>query len=89
MSSQNDLSQIKKIINEIEEKSADGVYIFRGEHRSSHTKVSSTLYRDFDGIDGFNIEKIQKEMLNGAKKHTGHLPHIGDLPQRFSSNYWQ
>ena len=83
MSSQNDLSQIKKIINEIEEKSADGVYIFRGEHRSSHTKVSSTLYRDFDGGDGFNIETIQKEMLNGAKKHTGHLPHTGNLPKDF------
>ena len=28
---ENDLSQIKEIINEIEEKSADGGYIFRGE----------------------------------------------------------
>ena len=83
MSAQNDLSQIKEIINEIEGKSADGVYIFRGERRSSHTKVSSTLYRDFDGIDDFNIETIQKEMLNAAKKHTGHLPHTDELPPDF------
>ena len=82
MGIENDLSQIKEIINEIEEKSADGDYIFRGE-RQCNEKVSSTLYRDFDGIDGFNIETIQKEMLNGAKKHTGHLPHIGDLPPDF------
>ena len=57
-------------------------YIYRGE-RQCNEKVSSTLYRDFDGIDGFNIETIQKEMLNGAKKHTGHLPHTGDLPKDF------
>ena len=74
---------VEDIIRTIQDKSADGGYIFRGERRSSHTKVSSTLYRDFDGIDGFNIETIQKEMLNGAKKHTGHLPHIGDLPRDF------
>ena len=85
MSKENDLSQIKKIINEIEEKSADGDYIFRGERQNINRKVSSTLYRDFDDIDtqGFDIEVVQKEMLNGAKKHTGHLPHTGDLPPDF------
>ena len=79
---ENDLSQIKEKINEIEEKSGDGGYIFRGE-RQCNDKVSSNLYRDFDGIDGFNIEKIQKEMLNGAKKHTGHHPLTGDLPKDY------
>ena len=81
---ENDLSQIKEIINEIEEKSADGGYIFRGE-RECNEKVSSNLYRDFDGIDtkGFDIEVVQKEMLNGAKKHTGHLPLTGDLPKDY------
>ena len=81
---ENDLSQIKEIINEIEEKSADGGYIFRGE-RQCNEKVSSNLYRDFDGIEtkGFDIEVVQKEMLNGAKKHTGHLPLTGDLPKDY------
>ncbi|MYB66040.1 tetratricopeptide repeat protein [Candidatus Poribacteria bacterium] len=85
MSKENDLSQIKKIINEIEEKSADGDYIFRGERQNKNRKVSSKLYRDFDDIDtqGFDIEVVQKEMLNGAKKHTGHIPHTGDIPPDF------
>ena len=79
---ENDLSKVKEKINKIEKKSADGGYIFRGE-RQCNEKVSSTLYRDFDGIDGFNIEKIQKEMLNGAKKHTGYHPLTGDLPKDY------
>ena len=76
---------IQDIIHEIEEKSADGDYIFRGERQNIDRKVSSTLYRDFDDIDmrGFDIEVVQKEMLNGAKKHTGHLPHTGDIPPDF------
>ena len=85
MSKENELSQIKEKINEIEEKSADGDYIFRGERQNIDRKVSSTLYRDFDDIDiqKFDIEIVQKEMINGAKKHTGHLPHTGDIPPDF------
>ena len=81
---ENDLSKVKEKINKIEKKSADGGYIFRGE-RQCNEKVSSNLYRDFDvgDIDGFDIEVVQKEMLNGAKKHTGHLPLTGDLPKDF------
>ena len=84
MSIENDLSKVKEKINEIEKKSADGGYIFRGE-RQCNDKVSSNLYRDFDGIEtkGFDIEVVQKEMLNGAKKHTGHLPLTGELPRDF------
>ena len=75
---------VQDIIRTIEAKSADGGYIYRGE-RKRHTKVSSNLYRDYDDIEarGFDIEVVQKEMLSGAKKHTGHLPHTGDLPQDF------
>ena len=41
----------------------------------NYGKVSSSLWRDFVlGIEGFDIEAIQTEMLAGAKKHTGHLP---------------
>ena len=87
MSKENDLSQIKKIINEIEEKSADGDYIFRGERQNINRKVSSTLYRDFDDIDtqGFNIEVVQKEMLNGAKKtHRTSTPYGGYTTRFFA-----
>ena len=87
---ENDLSKVKEKINEIEEKSADGGYIFRGERKTYKEdpyfgKVSSNLYRDFDVGDSqkFDIEVVQKEMLNGAKKHTGHLPLTGDLPKDF------
>ena len=71
---------VQDIIRVIETKSADGGYIYRGERRLHkeppyHGKVSSNLWREY-GIEDehFNIEIIQKEMLNGAKKHTGHLP---------------
>ena len=76
--------EIKKRISEIERKSADGNYIYRGEPETHEEhpfcgKVSSNLLRDF-GIEteGFNIEVIQMEMLEGAKKH------IGELPQNLS-----
>ena len=86
MSNENDLSKVKEKINKIEKKSADGGYIFRGERQcNDYGKVSSNLYRDFDvgDIQGFDIEVVQKEMLNGAKKHTGHLPLTGDLPKDY------
>ena len=75
-----DLTEIKEKINEIEDKSANGEYIYRGEperheeppHRG---KVSSGLWRRF-GIEAehFDVEVVQREMLNDAKKHTGQLP---------------
>ena len=71
---------IQDIITTIESKSADGVYIYRGERelhneRPHYGKVSSNLWRKY-GIDDewFNIELIQTEMLNAAKKHIGQLP---------------
>ena len=84
MSTENDLSKVKEKINKIEKKSGDGGYIFRGE-RQCNDKVSSNLYRDFDVGDSqeFDIEVVQKEMLNGAKKHTGHLPLTGELPKDY------
>ena len=83
-------STVEDIIRIIQEKSTDGDYIFRGERRCKDEeerdrKVSSKLYRDFEDIDSetFDIEVIQKEMLNGAKKHTGHFPHSGETPPDF------
>ena len=76
---------VEDIIQMIQKKTVDGEYLFRGERQAGNEKVSSTLYRDFEDIDadGFDIEVVQKEILNGAKKHTGHLPHTGDLPMDF------
>ena len=67
--------EIRKIISEIENKSGDGDYIYRGEPKiheehPHYGKVSSSLWRDLV----LDIEAIQTEMLAGAKKHTGHLP---------------
>ncbi len=78
--SENQPRTIQDIISTIESKSADGVYIYRGE-RELHNehphrgKVSSNLWREY-GIDDerFDIEVIQTEMLNAAKKHIGQLP---------------
>ena len=75
--------EIREKVSEIERKSANGDYIYRGEPETHeghpyYGKVSSSLWREY-GIEGenFDIEIIQREMLNGAKKH------IGDLPQDF------
>ena len=75
---------IREKIGEIEEKSANGDYIYRGEPETHegppyYGKVSSSLWREYGlETDGFDIETVQSEMLNDAKKH------IGDLSQDFS-----
>ena len=66
---------VQNIIDKIERKSKGGGYIYRGE-RKCNPKVSSKLYRDFDLEDaGFDIERVQEEMLAAAKRHTGDRPH--------------
>ena len=64
------LYEVLKIIHEIVEKSAGDDYIYRGEPEC-HQKVSSSLYREY-GIElkDFKIERVQKEILNEAKKFT-------------------
>ena len=85
MSNQSNISNdeprtVQDIIRAIEAKSAGGGYIYRGE-RKRHTKVSSNLYREYDiDEEHFDIEVVQAEMLNDAKKH------IGDLPQDFHAD---
>ena len=76
--------RIRETISEIEEKSAFGNYIFRGEPEKHEEKphcgkVSSNLWRKYGlSMESFDIEVVQMEMLNGAKKH------MGELPQDFS-----
>ena len=71
---------IQDIIREIEQKSAGGGYIYRGERKCYegppyYGKVSSNLWREY-GIEDeqFDIELVQEEMLAAAKRHTGDLP---------------
>ena len=75
--SEEQLRKIEKIINEIRRKSFGGDYIYRGEHKK-HKKISSALYREyFDrkdinvDIEGFDLIRTQREILNIAKKHIG------------------
>ena len=68
--SQELLRRVRKIIRKIEDKSAGGDYIFRGEPEC-YPKVSSTLYRQYEEIltDRFNVENLQNEMRIAAKEH--------------------
>ncbi len=69
---QNELSRVLQKICEIAEKSVDGAYIFRGESRF-YGKVVSSLYRQYEydiEADDFDIEFVQKEILDEAKKYT-------------------
>ena len=77
---------VADLIAKIECKAKDGDYIFRGETKSSYkddekdenekprTEVSSRLWRDYkfrEEVGDFDIERVQREMLVGAKKHRG------------------
>ena len=67
---QNERSSVSQKICEITEKSADGDYIFRGEPKH-YPKVSSNLYRKYQydiEVDNFEIEVVQKEILDEGKK---------------------
>ena len=57
----------REIILEIEEKSAGGDCIFRGEPEC-YPKVSSTLYRQYEEFL-INVEEVQNEMLIAATEH--------------------
>ena len=62
-------------LKEIANESAGDDYLFRGEPEC-YSKVSSSLYREFDvvtdssEIETYNIDIIQKEMVDEAKKFT-------------------
>ena len=65
------LSRVLKKIQKIAEKSADGDYIYRGEPKY-YKKVSSSLYRERSKIKAkrFDIEIVQNEVLESAKRYT-------------------
>ena len=62
--------RIFKVMNKIMERSADGDYIFRGESKC-YKYVSSSLYRQYRDVEAehFDIEIVQKEVLQEAKRH--------------------
>ena len=71
------LSDIRDIICKIEEKSASGDYIYRGEPERHdefpyYGKISSSLYRQYARIeaDEFNIEVVQEEILAEAEGYS-------------------
>ena len=78
---QNEPSSVGEILRKIEEKADTGEYIYRGEPEHYQEapydgKVSSNLYREFlitDDFDveaeQFDIEVVQAEMLEEAKKY--------------------
>lgn len=71
MNTQNSLSGVLEKICEIAEKTTDVDYIFRGEPKH-YPKVASSLYREYQydiEADDFDIEFVQKEILNEAKKY--------------------
>ncbi|MYE90072.1 tetratricopeptide repeat protein [Candidatus Poribacteria bacterium] len=71
MSTQNDRNEIRKIIDRIEKKSANSDYIYRGEPKR-HTKVSSSLYRQYAKeivAEHFDIKVVQDEMLTEAERY--------------------
>ena len=72
--SQNGLSRVLEKIQEIVEKSADADYIYRGEP-DCYPKVSSNLYREYEKEiedEHFNVEIVQKEILDEARKFSEH-----------------
>ncbi|MYA98154.1 tetratricopeptide repeat protein, partial [Candidatus Poribacteria bacterium] len=63
---------VQDIIREIEQKSTGSDYIYRGEPQC-YDRVSSNLWREYADIDPehFDIEVIQGEILEDAKKYEG------------------
>ena len=74
---QDKILNIRALLQETEEKSSDDDYIYRGEPEH-YEEVSSSLYRQYRDIDQgrdiyvqpFNIEVVQKEILDKAKEYT-------------------
>ena len=67
---------VREIIQKIEEKSADGDYIYRGEPESYkdspyYGKVSSSLWRFYNKVDpvALDVEGIQESILQEARRY--------------------
>ena len=68
----NELNRVLEKICEVAEKSTGGDYVYRGEP-ACYEKVSSTLYREYEGeieAESFKIDVVQAEILDEARKYT-------------------
>ena len=76
------LDDVLAIVALLAQTAAGDDYIFRGEPEC-YEKVSSSLYRRYHNIeaDGFDIEIVQAEILNEAKKYTRETDAFGILAQ--------
>ena len=65
---------IKEKISEIEGKSADGDFIYRGEPEH-YDIVSSSLYRENADLHEFDLDYnlVENHILEIAKRHVGHI----------------
>ena len=67
-----ELNRILEIIGRIAETTADGGFIYRGEPQH-YEQVSSSLWRECEkeiGAEEFDIETIEKKMLEVSKNYT-------------------
>lgn len=71
MNENDQLNSVLEKIQEIVKLSANGDYLYRGEP-ACYDKVSSGLYRKYSEIEAehFDIEIVQKEILDAAKRYT-------------------
>ena len=71
MNENDQLNSVLAKIQEIVKLSANGDYLYRGEPEC-YDKVSSGLYREYSDIEAehFEIEVVQKEILDAAKRYT-------------------
>ena len=76
------LNEVLELTGLLAQKSASGDFIFRGEPRC-YEKVSSNLHRQYQsiGADTFDIEVVQREILEEAKKYTSETDDLEILTQ--------
>lgn len=76
------LDEVLQMLGQLARKSVAGNYVYRGEPKS-HPKVSSSLYRQFPGIEGqhFHLESVQDEMLKAAGQFIGQFDNAEILTQ--------
>ena len=79
-----DLNSILEIVSKIEQISASGTYIYRGEPKY-YKKVSSNLYRHLEEIKVEHpekvVEQVQEAELEEAKKYTDETDELEILTQ--------
>lgn len=82
MNENDQLNSVLKKIHEIVKLSANGDYLYRGEPEC-YKKVSSGLYREYSKInaENFDIEVVQKEILDAAKRYTTQTDDFGILTE--------